>query len=467
MLVNSTDTYRKKQFIRRLEKWKVRKNFKKEEIRVILEHLGENPPSSPTREVVTTLLRGRKLDSSTLKRWRELLLEPDCILASTGLSSLSENFQEPKEVFAGPNPSFKQLMVDQSSFACPFAKKDSLKYRSCLDFTLKRIRDVKQHLNRIHPLPIYCSRCMCILGSEDRRDEHIRASRCDIQTGITYEGVTIAQKAQLAQKVSSKITFEDQWFTIFDILFPDQIPRPKSAYKSLTVALDGFQDLTYADGPGIILKAMISKGISFAKPSNVESDQSGLVLSAIEDGLQQIMQRWTASMQLTPPNSSNPREAAAQEKSNLHTDQKIATPDQLHWSSDKLLKIFPEANTATPDGPQPGHDKHYEHGMDEFDQVSHPELLQEQPAWLDNNMDAQNFGDTGQPDELPAWYTDQRSLEPMFNGSMEDGNNMWQEFNQGDFFQMYECGAAEGSTQALDTADIYHQIIDEQQHVPE
>jgi hypothetical protein len=298
---------------------------------VILERLAEDASSSSTGEVETTLLRGRKLDSYKLKRWREELLESERAAAPEIERILPEVVQGLTWNPENQTPTFKQLLVDQSSFACPFAKKDPLKYRSCLDFTLKRIRDVKQHLNRVHPLPIYCSRCMCNLETEDKRDEHIRASLCDVQSGITYEGVTMAQKAQLTQKVSSKMTSEDQWFTIFDILFPSQISRPKSAYKSMTVALDGFQDMTYAEGPDIVLKAMLSRG-----------------LSAIEDGLQQIMQRWTASMQLALPNSSNPGEDTAQETSNLHTDQKIETPDQLHWPSDKLPEVFSEAKTAPP-----------------------------------------------------------------------------------------------------------------------
>lgn len=312
---------------------------------------------------------------------------------------------------------------------------------------------------------------MCILDTEDNRDEHVQASRCDIQTGITHEGVTIEQKVQLTKKVSSKLTFQDQWFTIFDILFQGQIARPKSAYKSLTVALDGFQDLTYTEGPDMILKAMISKGIGFTKPLNVESDQSQLVLSAIEDGLQQIMQRWTVSMQLTLPSASNPGEATPQETSNLPPDQKVVTPDQLYWSSDKLPKILPEATTATLDIPQPAHYQPYEIGVDEINQVSHLESMQEHPSWLDNNMDTGNFGDIGRlPEELIPWYTDQLSHEPMFNGNMENGNNMWQGFNQRDFFQMNEGGIAESAVQALDNSDIYHQITDdsdEQQQVQE
>jgi hypothetical protein len=107
---------------------------------VILECLSEDASSSSAGEVKTTLLRGRKLDSYKLKRWRGQMLESERATAPAmvqGLKTTSEN----------QIPTFKQLLVDQSSFACPFAKKDHVKYRSCLDFTLKRIRDVKQYLN--------------------------------------------------------------------------------------------------------------------------------------------------------------------------------------------------------------------------------------------------------------------------------------------------------------------------------
>jgi hypothetical protein len=129
--------------------------------------------------------------------------------------------------------------------------------------------------------------------------------------------------------------------------------------------------------------------------------------------------------------------------------------------------MFSAAKTATPKGPQLGHKKHYEHGMDKFNQLSHQESMQKQPAWLENNMDTQNFGNTGQTGELHACFTDKRSVGIIFNGSMEDGADMWQRFNQGDFFQIDSGGTAEGSAQALDSSDIYHQIIDKQQHVRE
>ncbi|PMD54799.1 uncharacterized protein K444DRAFT_538052, partial [Hyaloscypha bicolor E] len=113
----------------------------------------------------------------------------------------------------------KRTTGNQLSFACPFAKKDPLKYRGCYSYTLSRVRDVKQHLSRYHQLPIYCPRCMDIFETEDERDEHNKTIPCLAQN-FRHEGVTRAQKAQLSERVSSTMTVEDQWFTIFDILFP-------------------------------------------------------------------------------------------------------------------------------------------------------------------------------------------------------------------------------------------------------
>lgn len=185
----------------------------------------------------------------------------------------------------------------QVTFACPFAKKDPLKYRGCYACILKRIGDVKQHLSRCHQLPIYCPVCMSCFETEDQRDEHIRASCCTKRDAIRYEGVTRAQKVQLGQKVSSKLSSVDQWFTIFDILFPGHTPRPKSSYinAELTLDLEGFQDLMNAEGPNIILSVIRSRNIQMAAIANEEHDLTALLLSAIEEGLQAIAQRWSES----------------------------------------------------------------------------------------------------------------------------------------------------------------------------
>jgi len=196
-----------------------------------------------------------------------------------------------------PRRNSKKESGHQVTFACPFAKKNPVKYRSCYACILKRIGDVKQHLSRYHQLPIYCPKCMSCFDTEDQRDEHVRDSSCVKRDMIKYEGVTRAQKALLGQKVSSKLSSVDQWFTIFDILFPGHTPRPKSSYINveLTLDLEGFQDLMNAEGPNIILNVIRSRNIQMSTVANEEHDLSALLLSAIEEGLQSIAQRWSES----------------------------------------------------------------------------------------------------------------------------------------------------------------------------
>ncbi|KUJ09934.1 uncharacterized protein LY89DRAFT_266617 [Mollisia scopiformis] len=193
----------------------------------------------------------------------------------------------------------KKVSGHQVSFACPFAKKDPLRYRSCHAYVINRIQDVKTHLSRYHQLPIYCPRCMSTFVTESERDEHNRASMpCPVEEVIPYEGVTRAQKDQLSQRVSSKMALSEQWFAIFDILFPGHSPRPRSAYMNvdLTEDLEAFQNLMHAEGPRIIATAITSSGMQISSLANEERDLSALLESVIGEGLQTIAQLWSARL---------------------------------------------------------------------------------------------------------------------------------------------------------------------------
>jgi hypothetical protein len=80
------------------------------------------------------------------------------------------------------------------------------------------------------------------------------------------EGPTRAQEILLGQRASAKMTPSDQWFTIFDILFPEHIPRPKSVYinTELTVELEAFQNLMYTKGPRLISSTTRSIGLDIS-----------------------------------------------------------------------------------------------------------------------------------------------------------------------------------------------------------
>lgn len=88
--------------------------------------------------------------------------------------------------------------------ACPYRKLDPHRHRDCLKYTLHRIKDVKQHIDRRHS--------------------------CEAGHKSCLEGVTDEQRRMLNKTSSRNKSLELQWFNMWDILFPGQ-KRPQSAFS--------------------------------------------------------------------------------------------------------------------------------------------------------------------------------------------------------------------------------------------
>ncbi|KAF2816540.1 uncharacterized protein BDZ99DRAFT_353053, partial [Mytilinidion resinicola] len=175
--------------------------------------------------------------------------------------------------------------------ACPFNKKDPARYGRCHRVTLTKISFVKQHLSRKHQLPIYCSRCMSTFDTEAERDTHARASACELSPIVNLEGITEAQRKRLREKVPSGMNEEQQWFTIFDMLFPDFSPRPRTAYidPDLSEELCSFRDFATNAGSGIMIQQLRDNGFI---GDLCDSQISSLLETVITDGFQVIIERW-------------------------------------------------------------------------------------------------------------------------------------------------------------------------------
>lgn len=113
------------------------------------------------------------------------------------------------------------------SLACPYLMHDPSEHSRCAIHVLARIKDVKQHLARRHMLPIYCPRCFGQFSTEDDRDEHVQQPICTRSEERRPSGITAAQKARLERRLEEAQTVDEQWFEIWDILFPEA-PRPIS-----------------------------------------------------------------------------------------------------------------------------------------------------------------------------------------------------------------------------------------------
>jgi hypothetical protein len=179
-------------------------------------------------------------------------------------------------------------------FACPFYKHDSIRYMSCVRLRLTRIRDVKQHLNRRHRRPIHCETCGAIFRCKIAREGHVVAKNCvSPPGGFVMEAFTKEQSTALGRRVHRGLDGARQWFSIWEILFPNS-PRPSSAYlkNNFEETLCMIQNYWQTHGDELIVEAT---GPSY-DPKEVSSR-----------ALEILILRFCASSQaVMDPASSNP-----------------------------------------------------------------------------------------------------------------------------------------------------------------
>lgn len=188
-------------------------------------------------------------------------------------------------------------------FACPFAKKDHIKYESCFSLKLTKIKNVKQHLRRSHEAPVYCPNCRNTFEEEEELESHLRdQERCEKSDKPIPEGMTPAQRKKLEKRVRSKL-WVDQWYEIYDILFEGS-PRPRSPYipAGLNQKLRGFMDMMNERGHQIIMENISRRelmrrleGLGLQANEDEEQMISSLLSASITDGLQEITNAWKSS----------------------------------------------------------------------------------------------------------------------------------------------------------------------------
>ncbi|KAI1099086.1 hypothetical protein F4804DRAFT_322913 [Jackrogersella minutella] len=178
--------------------------------------------------------------------------------------------------------------------ACPYAKKDPVRYRDCYRYFLGRVRDVKQHLTRCHRKPIYCPICNETFDDEDEKDVHIRSQNCTRHPSIEIEGISERQKKELGHRLSAKLPEEEQWFAVWDTLFSPH-PRPRTPYRDRELSEDlcVFQDFMTARGPTLLAEFLEARGVITSNLPHEEGDLATFNKDVLGEGLQLIIDQWT------------------------------------------------------------------------------------------------------------------------------------------------------------------------------
>ncbi|GJC93877.1 HET and ankyrin domain protein [Colletotrichum higginsianum] len=186
------------------------------------------------------------------------------------------------------------------TLACPFYKKDRRLNGSCCGKRLSRIRDVKQHLKRRHYMPIYCPICYKNFLDETKRDNHTNEMACERGTYPRPVGISQKQQGELSKRALRQHTEEEQWYGIFDILFPDH-PRPDSAYidASLMASAMAYQEFVTARGLEILHNVLTASGaISWNVPPG--QDLETFQRQILGEGLAAISDEWAREGAISP-----------------------------------------------------------------------------------------------------------------------------------------------------------------------
>ncbi|OJD34204.1 zinc finger c2h2-type protein [Diplodia corticola] len=238
---------------------------------------------SPVPSLLTPLSRVGSVDreendpraaSKSPKRRKIEDIDPDheptdaCERTSRYIAVDDEHATTTKTSVKSGDPKSKKL-------ACPYYKQNPRKEGrpvACVHPGFSSVARLKEHLYRIHRLPIECPRCQEHFSSEQERTVHLSASqRCTPQPRISNaEGFDKDQELKLRTKKRSKGDGdeEEKWRGVFKILFPDvALDKVPSAYLEPDAALasrerpaqevkvlDGFESFSSKEIPQVVEK---------------------------------------------------------------------------------------------------------------------------------------------------------------------------------------------------------------------
>ncbi|KAI2633553.1 hypothetical protein GGS26DRAFT_553858 [Hypomontagnella submonticulosa] len=182
----------------------------------------------------------------------------------------------------------------QRSLACPFAKNDPRKHHACFSKKLSRIRDVKQHLARKHTPEFYCFRCSAIFPDHDGLEAHVgNVAGLFCTPSSLLDGVSRQQHLRLSRKSNSRHSEEEQWFSIWDVLFPGS-ERPGSAYVEFGFSEDlcSYREYSHDRAVAAVVEGLQASGFVAAEVQNTMMEE---VRRVVADRLDSVFEQWWAN----------------------------------------------------------------------------------------------------------------------------------------------------------------------------
>jgi hypothetical protein len=189
----------------------------------------------------------------------------------------------------------------------------------------------RQHLMRVHRIPIHCPRCSKTFDRENERDSHLREqSQCMIGPRRTWDGINEHQRRILSKRVSAKRTTEENWYFIFGTLFPNS-RRPESPYvesAQFSAELVALREFVIAEAPGHVAQFATSNLLPHLLPD--QEDIESFTRAAVREVFDRVLERWErgASSQANLADQVWPTESGTSQDSTYSSQNRSLSSDQ-------------------------------------------------------------------------------------------------------------------------------------------
>ncbi|KFX91755.1 hypothetical protein V490_05743 [Pseudogymnoascus sp. VKM F-3557] len=257
-------------------------------------------------------------------------------------------------------PNRTSLQKEGLNLACPFHKYKPWKYnhgilrfRTCSTTPFDAIFRLKEHLRRVHPPPLHCTRCWDSFTDQNSLVNHSQADiPCQRRQPVSIEGWTPEMDKKMTKRKDE--TERERWERIYRELFGKtlaDVPSPYFVPYDLPSANEAdLQTLLHQEVPRIVLNLMREK-IDNWETSHVERflytslamfPLHTMIGSAIEEAFQ-IYRSATAAdnpeAPLTPKSSSANPSIAGDSSSAQSATWESTSIDPLQASGDQFVEF--------------------------------------------------------------------------------------------------------------------------------
>lgn len=150
----------------------------------------------------------------------------------------------------------------EEKFACPFYRKDPMRFLECINVKMVTISIVKQHLKRRHAGNSHCSVCNTSLALSGLVEDHGRKESCSHSKTSSLDSIPSRIQDVLSFRSDRRMSSLTQWHEIWVILFgkPDTTPKPllDGIFKEMTGII---RDIWSQDGSQIVSRYVQTRGL--------------------------------------------------------------------------------------------------------------------------------------------------------------------------------------------------------------